>query len=147
MPRRNIGGGWHLASPSEIAAWQLEVNKSRSCEKVTPLPAGPLHTTSPLPKTPPPCPHTHTHPPHTSSSNSTPNNTTCCSRRFYQPSASVEWIDIEEEIGLPYFTPLSESELDKCVTSSLPPHFTPTSSTPPAPPLTPLCVIYIFPCS
>ena len=36
MPRRNIGWGWHLASPSEIAAWQLEVNKSWSCEKWLP---------------------------------------------------------------------------------------------------------------
>lgn len=45
MPCRNIGWGWHLASPSEIAAWQLEVNKSWSCEKWLPC----LLAQSPLP--------------------------------------------------------------------------------------------------
>lgn len=36
MPKRNIGWRWHLASFPEITAWQLEVNKSWSCEKLFP---------------------------------------------------------------------------------------------------------------
>lgn len=82
MPRRNIGWGWHLASPSEIAAWQLEVNKSWSCEKW--LPCLLAQSLLPLP------------------SNTKPNNTTCCFHRvffFYQPSNSMEWIDWVKEVS------------------------------------------------
>lgn len=83
MPRRNIGWGWHLASPSEIAAWQLEVNKSWSCEKWLPC----LLAQSPLPS-PPTLSQTTQHVVFTI---------------FYQPSASMEWIDWVKEISWPFF--------------------------------------------
>lgn len=79
MPCRNIGWGWHLASPSEIAAWQLEVNKSWSCEKWLPC----LLAQSPLPS-PPTLSQTTQHVVFTI---------------FYQPSASMEWIDWVKEIS------------------------------------------------
>lgn len=52
MPKRNIGWRWHLASFPEITAWQLEVNKSWSCEKLFPSLLPSLLLSSPQRQTP-----------------------------------------------------------------------------------------------